>query len=277
MVTTTLLISSIVVTAMGVLYILVGRAVLEPSAGRPERWARDAFALWWFGFAANTILGASQKAMASFGLVDVALFASLGYLQWLFLSAGLAGLMYYLLYLYMGTERVMYPIVVFYGLFYLAIMYTLTAMSPSGVEVRTWNLGLVYDSQPGVLWTNILLIALVVPILIAAALYLFLYFKVDEKIKKIRIVLVGGAFLFWFGSGGIAIFTAVGDWAYWPLMSRIIALVSAFIILYAFTRLERRGGAKTGNPLPGAGKPDPERSEAPRRLDHAVVARGLSA
>lgn len=240
MVSTTLVLSSFLVLGVSILYFIVGRAVLDPTAPRPERVARSAFGLWWFCLAASTAKGAIQKVLATSAIHDIAIYASLEYIGLAFLFVGLAGLMYYLLYLYTGRTWVIYPISIFYGLFLLVGFYVVTLQNAVGLEVGTWSVGLEYAHEVDALLINLLLGALILPLIGGVLLYFLLYFMVDAPVQKKRILLVGGALLFWFGTSGIAIAANLSDLALWGLVSRVIAFIAALIILYAFTLLEKR-------------------------------------
>ncbi len=249
MVAWTLVISSLLILGVSLLYFIVGRAVLDPTATRPERQARSAFGLWWFCLAAFTARGAVNNLMAASGVHDTAIYASLQYIGLTFLFVGLAGLMYYLLYLYTGRSWVIYPISIFYGLFLLVGFYVTTLGGAAAIEAGRWNVELVSAHDPNPLLIGILQGVLIVPLIIAVLLYFLLYFMVDTAMQKQRILLVGGALLFWFGTAGIATAVNLTEADAWGFVRHLIALIAAGIILYAFTLLEKRHGP---NPEPDA-------------------------
>lgn len=240
---TTLMLAGATILAVAVLYFFVGRAVLDPGAPRPERMARNAFALWWFGLAARTTREAVGNLLVVAGIDDVAFHTSLEYLGFVFLFVALAGLMYYLLYLYTGRPWVIYPISVFYGLFLFIAFYLTNLRNAVGLEIDEWSVGLDYASPASPLFLNLLLGALLVPLVIGVVLYLLLYTKVSAPIQKRRIQLVAGALLFWFGSVSIAVVMNLNDHDYWGFVSRVIALIAAVVILYAYTGLEKKAPA----------------------------------
>lgn len=243
---TTLLLAGVTILAVAVLYFFVGRAVLDPTTQRPERWARNAFGLWWFALAARTGREAAGDLLVVAGFEDVALHASLEYLGHVFLFVGLTGLMYYLLYLYTGRAWVLYPIAVFYGVFLFLGFYVTNLRNPVGLEVGTWSVELEHAASVSPLLINLLLGALLVPLVVAVFLYLLLLAVIDAPAQKARIKWVGGALLFWFGSVGLAVSTSLDEHSYWGLARRIIAGLAAVAILYAFTGLERKYPAAHG-------------------------------
>lgn len=240
MVSVTLVTSSILVLGVSLLYFIVGRAVLDPTAPRPERLARNAFGLWWFALAAFTAEGAMANLLATSGFGDIAIYASLEYMGLTFLFLGLAGLMYYLLYLYTGRSWVIYPISLFYGLFLLIGFYVRTLRGAAALEVGTWDVELVPVNEVDPLLISLLQGALILPLIAGVLLYFLLYFMLETRLQKQRILLVGGALLFWFGTVGIAAAVDLTEGPLWGLVSRLVALIAASVILYAFTLLERK-------------------------------------
>lgn len=237
---TTLLLAGVTVLAVAVLYFFVGRAVLDPASPRPERWARNAFGLWWFALAARTVREGAGNLLVVIGIEDVALHTSLEYLSLVFLFVGLTGLMYYLLYLYTGRSWVLYPIAVFYGVFLFLGFYVRNLQNPVGLEIGTWSVELDYGAAVSPLLINLLRGALIIPLVIAVLLYFLLHVVIDAPLQKARIRWVGGALLFWFASVGIAIATNLNELVYWGFVSRVIAGIAAVAILYAFTGLEKQ-------------------------------------
>lgn len=240
MVSVTLVTSSILVLGVSLFYFIVGRAVLDPTAPRPERLARNAFGLWWFALAAYTVEGAMDNLLAASGIRDISMYASLEYMGLTFLFVGLAGLMYYLLYLYTGRSWIIYPISLFYGLFLLIGFYVRTLRGTAGLDVGAWEVELIPVHEVSPLLISLLQGALILPLIVGVLLYFLLYFMVETRLQKQRILLVGGALLFWFGTTGIAAAVDLTDAALWGLVSRVIALIAASVILYAFTLLERK-------------------------------------
>ncbi len=237
---TTLLLAGVTVLAVAMLYFFVGRAVLDPEASRAERWARNAFGLWWFALAARTVREGAGNLLVVMGIEDVALHTSLEYLSLVFLFVGLTGLMYYLLYLYIGRTWVLYPIAAFYGVFLFLGFYVTNLRNPTGLDVGTWSVELEHASAVSPLLLDILLGALLVPLVIAVFLYLLLHAVVAAPVQKARIRWVGGALLFWFASVGIAVATNLNELVYWGFISRVVAGIAAVAILYSFTGLEKQ-------------------------------------
>lgn len=237
---TTLLLAGVTILAVAVLYFFVGRAVLDPGAPRPERWARNAFGLWWFAFAARTVREGAGNILVVIGIEDVALHTSLEYLSLVFLFVGLTGLMYYLLYLYTGRTWVLYPVAVFYGAFLFLGFYVRNLQNPVGLDIGTWSVELDYATAVSPILMNLLLAALLIPLVIAVILYLLLLAVIETPVQKARIRWVGGALLFWFASVGLAAATDLNEFVYWGLVRRVVAGIAAVAILYAFTGLEKR-------------------------------------
>ncbi len=250
MVTPTLMLSGAILSLIAVLFATVGWVVSRRAVSPEQRLPATAFAVWWFGYAAYTLEAATRNILSSFGIDDAALHVSVTYLGLFLLSIGLAGLMYYLIYVYTGSNRILVPLAAFYASFYFMALYAYSSRNPITVEAGTWSTQVVFEFPENPLLNNMILAALLVPLGVGALLYSLLYFKVESALQKKRILIVGGAFLFWFGVHAFGRLTPLGDILIWPLLNRMIALISALVILYAFLLLKDSAGPKRTIPSP---------------------------
>ena len=64
----------------------------------------------------------------------------------MFWSACIAlwGLLYYLIYLFTGNKRWLPPLAIFYIIYYVLLVYYMTASIPDSVKVGRWSTTLVY-------------------------------------------------------------------------------------------------------------------------------------
>lgn len=227
---------------MAAVFAYVGGILLQrPTPHEDGRVALRLFATWWLALA--VLFGGQSVAtiLAAAGVVSLPLHVALALVNLVPLTVGLWGLLYYLLYIYTGRASLLRPLTVAYLLLFVWYVYLVVSLGPTGVDVGTWQVELHYaraDDLDGPL--GFLAIAtLLVPILVAAALYGTLYFRTHDAETRYRIATVSSAFLVWFGSAAVAPFVRVGDApladaAAWPLVSRLIGLGAALLVLAAY-------------------------------------------
>jgi hypothetical protein len=149
----------------------------------------------------------------------------------------LFGLMYYLLYLFTGSRRLLVPLSLFYIAYYILIMYYVQAREPVAVVVGRWNASLQYAKPAeGPLFVAALLL-LVFPQIIGSLAYFTLYFRVQTLTQKYRILLVSWSILIWFLSALLASIAGLGQQDWWQVTSRLIGLFASLAILLAYDPL----------------------------------------
>jgi len=264
----TLLFDAAFAVATSVLYAYVGRLVL--SRETPDRESRVAirmFAVWWFGLAGTTIIGASRSVLAALGVVSLDLHLAISYVSLLPLVALLWGLVYYLVYIYTGNARWFVPITVLHvGILVFFIGLT-TYLEPTGVVVKDWSVGFSYAREIGGVLIAITLFTILGPALLAAIGYSTLYFRTEDPTARYRIACVSGGFILWFGTSFVAaVVPPLGQWGAWPIVARVIGLVSTLIILAAYKPpriVEERLGIVPVIPRKGRGRERPPGSMRP--------------
>lgn len=210
---------------------LMARRVVQAPDGRL---AMRMFAMWWLGLSVYTVITALPTAAAAFGFTNPALQATLTFVGLVPLLLALWGLLYYLVFIFTGRRRYLVPL----GLLHLALLVFFTwlvvLMDPTGVDVRMWNVQLQYAHplEGGLLF--VALAAILGPVLLAALAYGTLFFRTDDRTSRYRIGMVSGAFVFWFGSSAIASALGVGDFVWWPIVTKFIGVVAALIVLAAY-------------------------------------------
>ncbi|MCL5611573.1 MAG: hypothetical protein M1485_03320 [Chloroflexi bacterium] len=116
------------------------RTISDPAA----RLAWQLFGLWWYSLAATTLVGGILHLLGAFNLVSLPFFVALTYINILLICIALWGLLYYLVYLFTGSQRFLVPLTVFYILYYVLLVYYITVSDPIGVEIARWTTQLVY-------------------------------------------------------------------------------------------------------------------------------------
>lgn len=207
----------------------LGRRLVSPQAQR----AATMFSVWWFGLAGTTAMAGVRDLLGSAGVLSLAPYLAITYLNVLIICIALGGLLHYLVFLFTGRD-VLVPLVVFYAAYYAALVAYITFSSPTGVVVHRWNVQLEYATPiTGPLFAAILVL-LVAPQIVGALAYFTLYWRVKEPTQRYRIVLVSWSIILWFGSALAAAGTGAGQSDEWQLASRSIGLVAAGAILLAY-------------------------------------------
>lgn len=265
----TLVTSLVFALASAAVFGLVARTVHRRPVSAEARAARNAFVLWWACLSVLSLVGA--LLLMPFVPLDVPLFLEATIAILLILCAGLWGLQFYLVYLYTNSKRSMVPLALGYlALFGLLLFMTLKS-APFHVEGTKWGPQLkgATDLQGTPIYWAVILLFLV-PTLVAAGAYLSLYRKTSDPVQRRRIILVGLSILLWFGTGlGASVGNvALADW--WQVASRVISLVAAGTIYYAYAGLK----PSPPLPMPTPSTPPPYMAGDPldprRRVTHAT-------
>lgn len=233
----TLALNGLVALATAAVFAYVGVIVLQrrvSEAGSVR--ALRLFATWWFALATLTTANAAQLLLASAGVTALSAhvaFATLGVVP---LTVALWALLYYLLYIYTGNERLFWPLTIVYAFITVWFLYLIVWLDPVAVNVTKWTVTLEYANQTALEGSlGVALLALLLgPILVAATLYGSLFFRAPTPDARYRIGMVSGAFLLWFGHPILANAAGLTDVAWWPLVSRIVSLVATFMVLAAY-------------------------------------------
>ena len=209
----------------------LGKRVISSAEARL---AWGSFTVWWYGLAATTLIGGFLSLFGAFGLTSLPLFVTATYLNILIICLALWGLLYYLIYLFTGNRRSLVPSVVFYMIYYILLVYYITASIPDNVEVGRWDTSIVYRVPPTGPLVVIILVMLLLPQIIGGLAYFSLYFRVAEITQKYRILLVSLSIIVWFLSPVVALAGGLGQQDWWQFASRLIGLAAALTILMAY-------------------------------------------
>ena len=109
-----------------------------------------------------------------------------------------------------------------------------TVSTPNGVEVGRWTTSLKFLFPLTGPVIVLILLLLVLPQIIGALAYLTLFFRVEERTQKYRILLVSLSLLIWFGMALVAAAIGIGEEDWWQVASRALGLGAALVILMAY-------------------------------------------
>ena len=214
-----------------------------PSSGAQLAWG--SFTVWWYGLAATTSVSAFLSLLGAVGITNLPLFVTAMYINLLIICLALCGLLYYLIYLFMGNSRSLILLAIFYLVYYILLVYYITASNPTDVYIGRWNTELVFHSRLTGPFFVIILLLLLLPQIIGGLAYFTLYYRVTDTTQKYRILLVSWSIIIWFLSPLIARLGGLAEQDWWQLTSRFIGLAAALSILMAYLPprwLKRRYG-----------------------------------
>ena len=217
------------------IYFYVGRVLSRRRSATPDtHLAWRLFVVWWYALAASNLSTGILSLLGAFGIVQLPLFTTFTLVNLLTICVALFGLVFYLLYLFTGSRRVLGPLGVFYVGYYMLLVYYVQASEPINVAVERWRATLVYQNQlRGPLFSMVLWLLLLPPI-IGGLAYFVLYFRVDTVTQKYRILLVSWSIIIWFLSASLASVSGIGDLDLWQIASRFIGLGAALAIMMAY-------------------------------------------
>jgi len=231
----TLLISALFSIASAAIYGYVAARLRQRTISNPgARFAWQLFGLWWYCLAATTLVSGLLHSLGAFNIVSLPFFVALTYINLLLICIALWGLLYYLVYLFTGSQRFLVPLTIFYVLYYVLLVYYITASDPARVEITRWTTRLVYADPITGPFFSLVLVLLVFPQILASLAYFTLFFRVREATQRYRVLLVSWCIILWFGSAFVASVTGLSQEDWWQIVSRLIGLGAALGILFAY-------------------------------------------
>jgi hypothetical protein len=229
-----LLVSALASVLSGAVYAYIGLRLSRRRVSPEARAAQWLFCLWWYALAATSLVGALELALYVAGHLPIWLYQTLGQLAVLLLVAALSGLLYYLVYLYTGSNRIAPPLLAYALALYLLFQALLAWYGPPpALGDDGWTLlRLPKVELPAA--AGLAFVALFLgPQVAAAAAYALLYRKAQERTQRYRISLVAGSIFIWFGSGILAAGANIQGRT-WQIASLLLALAAGIAILLAY-------------------------------------------
>ncbi|HEX2022641.1 MAG TPA: hypothetical protein VHH36_08000, partial [Candidatus Thermoplasmatota archaeon] len=231
------LLPAAVQVASGALYLWVARIVLRRRVEGDARLANALFATWWIALGLVFLaVPAYSVATRTLGARDLALAVTFVNVVLLLVVVAVWGLVYYLVYLYTGSQRAFWPVSAFYVAFSAVVLYLVAWMQPNGFDDEG-TLTFVRERLTGAPAVALgLLFSL--PVVLAALAYGSLFFRVRDPAPRYRIGLVAGAFLLQFGwsvvSTALQLPQRYPDSLALSLLSNALGVVAAVSVLLAF-------------------------------------------
>ena len=235
MIQPTLLFGALLSTLSAGIYFYVGHVLSQRrSATADSRLAWRLFVVWWYALASSTLISAALSLLGSIGIIGLPLFTTFTLMNLLAICVALYGLVFYLLYLFTGSRKVLGPLSIFYIGYYTLLVYYVQASIPANVIVKRWSAALTYHNQLHGPFFNVVLLLLLLPPILGGLAYFMLYFRVETITQKYRVLLVSWSIIIWFLSATIASFSGFSESDLWQVLSRFIGVGAALAILLAY-------------------------------------------
>ncbi len=193
-------------TLAAVLYFWVAWLQSKRTVAGPARGALLGFVFWWGGLGVISILTlvfTFGAPIESAGLIGARIIV---YSLLIVIFAMLAGLAYYLVFLYTGRSRTFWLIAAFYVLMTVMLVWLIEGHSPH-IADNTPHINPGDDNQvtfhphdePPVWASAMFSLGIVLPPLAAAVAYALLFFRTHDTTARYRIAMVSTGFVLWFG------------------------------------------------------------------------------
>lgn len=233
-----LAVQGIVSLATGLLYAYVAWLVLKRSTSTEAARANRSFGYWWLAFGAVEFLAGAYSLPSAFGYRDLAMVVTVLNVLLFLIALAIGWLVYYLVYLYTGSARAYWPIMGFYTILGIALLYLIAWMDPQGYDETSPTLQLNYAHQLTGSPSILLGLVLSIPVVLAALGYGSLFFRTSEPEQRLRVGLVAGSFLVWFGWSSISTILQLQrrhpDSVALATANAAIAVVAPILVILAF-------------------------------------------
>lgn len=235
MTSNTLLISALASLATSGLYLYIGFVLRKRRVSPESRLANNMFVLWWMALGGIGVLGATMTLVYTTGVLQVWFYQAYTSFLLIVLFAALWGLQYYLVYLYTGSPRSFAPLGVFYSILLFATLGLMAYIgAPESLTDNGWQLRTSPRVELTQAFSLLFIVVLIGPQMVAAVAYARLYRKARDRTQRYRIALVTTAILVWFGSSLVATALEASQSIAWQLASRLISVLGATTILFAY-------------------------------------------
>lgn len=230
----TLVLGAIVPLLIAALFAYAALLVRGRHAEGARQRALVAWSTWWLGAAAVFGLNGLQTLAGLLGFVDPFLHTTFHYLRALPIVIALAGLAYYIRYLYTGKEPRLVPFVFAYLLVYLLSLAYFVSLAPDGVEITDWEVRARAHPERAPLLSILFAVALAVPILGGLGLYASLFFRLREPTPRYRVGLVSAGLGIFFLTILVGFLLRLEREPWFPIAYELAGLVSAAMVVLAY-------------------------------------------
>lgn len=232
----TLLLSAFFALVSGALYAYVGHVVHRREVEGEAHLAARLFAMFWYLLGGITAVGASNSVLGWMGVTQPAVYITILHVTFLVIFVALWALLYYFVYLFLGSRKLLWPVTAFYVALYAWFLYLMASVGSATVLVDAWTVRLDYehDLDPTSLPARLFGVLFILPPIVGAVAYARLFFKVEDLTQRYRIGMVAGTIIAWFSTSLLANVMQLGQAGWWQVTSRLVGVAAALAIYYAY-------------------------------------------
>lgn len=233
-----LLANAAVSLATACIYAYVGRLMWNRRVAGGAKLASQLFGVWWLSLGFVSLASAVLLIPAWLGTPNLALTVTVVYVLMIVICLAMWGLLYYLLYVYTGSSKWLWPLSAFYAVAAFGLVYLITWMEPIAVTTGNFALSIDYERRLTGWPVTLISVAFSGPALAAAIAYGSLYLRATGRTERFRIALVSSAFVVWFGwsitSGVLQLATKYPDSLPLLVVGRAVGLIGPLLVLLAY-------------------------------------------
>ncbi len=195
------------------------------------RFANVLFALWWLGLGVSNFVSGLRVILVSIDM-PLTVLIGLSFVSSAAVAVGLAGLLYYLIFLFTGRSVFLWPLLVFYAGFCGWIIHSHARWQPIGVDVGAWSTSFIHAQPYSDAYRLSVLAALVAPQLIAVLLLIALAARLPRSAARVRMFVVALSVTTYIGNSFAA--SLYPDDTGWLLVGEIVPVVVGLAVLFAY-------------------------------------------
>jgi hypothetical protein len=195
------------------------------------RLANVLFALWWLGLATSNFVSGLRIILVSVDM-PLTVIVGLSFVSSSVVSVGLAGLLYYLIFLFTGRSFLLWPLLGLYALFGGWVIVSYARWQPLGVEIGAWSTSFIHAHPYTDAYRLSVLSVLVAPQLVAVLALTILAVRLPQSAARVRMLVVAVSVTAYLGNALAA--SAYPQDSAWLLVSEIIPVTAGVAVLIAY-------------------------------------------
>jgi len=231
---TTLLASAILALSTAAGFAWVGAIMWRKERPAHGGQALTMFTLFW---ASAAIIWTAQGLGSLAGYAGQATLPLLGALDQVstpYYCLAAAGLLYYVLYLLTGRERLLGPILGYYLVLFFLLRLRVETAHRVDIDVGGWVVNFVYATPLRGLQYTLIVALISGPLLAGILAYSTLGFRVREAATRYRIALVTVGLLAWVGTEALSFITGYATTTQGEITRRVAALAGTILVVLAY-------------------------------------------
>lgn len=229
-----LAVAGVVNLVAGTVFALVGARYVPRRTSTQSALANQAFATYWIAFGAYTSIDGALDLLAAFDRATFSFYLLMRYVTLPIMILAVGSVTFYFAFLLTGRQSLAMPIAAFFAFVLVGMTVHVASNDPYAVAIGAWDTDLAYRGEyEGSSFFAFILLAIALPPVIGAIVYLWLARRIDDPRARRRVRLVGSGILLWSFSAVVARLATDSDLM--QFLSRpVLGCVIAATILFAY-------------------------------------------